>query len=972
MGQLLRIAGLILLLVGSSLEARPPEGIIYNEDDTQRFIKAPEGKLVPADLEALVDALAGTHVRILSICCCAQKTNYNSSAWEPYWEGFDPDADNSQPFFGDVPPAERGAYRQWVSNMLALHKVNVDPNQCMIDRCRLRNISPWISIRMNDVHDAPIGNTPLHSRFWMENHDLWRYPDRFTAWNDRCFDYGKERVRDNMMKLVLEVLERYDMDGLELDWNRFPLHFREGEEQAGAVLLTEWMRQVHTAVKNAEARRHHRITLAVRVPARPETALGTGLDAITWAKEGLIDHLIVAPFWATTDFDIPVEKWISALKGTPVPVTAGLEALIRSYPGMTPTTNSPASSRAAAISALSRGSSGIYVFNYFDLPNTSEDILYELDDLPALLKQKRVHPITYPDISIPGKPEELPFPATIDPNQEKTFRQFLGKLPTRCKALIRIIPKEPFRKHDQLAVFLKETATTPLDATGEYLVAPESLSGEYNIIRVRNTSGSPITIEGIETEIHPELSEQDILSEAPRRIALYRQGEGRIRVVDNQGLPVPGVRVRIEQQRHAFLFGCNFFLSGQVENQTREMALRDLYSDVFNFATLPFYWHSYEHQKGETEEAKIRSIAEWCQERGITLKGHPLAWNFIDPAWLPDSTQEVYNLQMERIGDIITRFKGLIDIWDVVNEPTDYLREACWKGSPKVTAMWKAIGQVQFIQDCFAHARAANPTAILLINDFRIGRDYKRVVEKLVDANGRKIYDTIGIQSHMHGKVWSTTGTWEVLERFAPFDVPLHFTEATIVSGKNGFDLKAREGSWPSTPEGELAQEKAVVRFYTTLFSHPSVEAITWWDIADYNAWMSAPAGLLDVHLKPKPAYRSLKQLVRKDWWTQRNMTTDRNGEVRFRGFYGDYTAQVIPAGRKSVHTEFSLQKKRLNQVVVKIEPLERAIPARKASSSFNPNPWPKGWNFDTSHGRSPSWGEYRSATRGGFEGEMK
>ncbi|NUN98189.1 MAG: hypothetical protein HUU16_18660, partial [Candidatus Omnitrophica bacterium] len=205
-------------------------GILYNEDDTHRFMLAPAGELRPARLDELVDKLAGTHVEVLSICIGSKRTNYDSKAWEPYWKGFDPALGNDQPIFGDVPETDRPTYRQWLHNMLAIHQAGVDPNARMIERCRAKRISPWISIRMNDVHDAHLARSPLHSALWMERHDLWRYSDRFQAWNDRCFDYGKQEVRDHMMALIREVSERYDMDGLELDWNRFPLHFREGEE----------------------------------------------------------------------------------------------------------------------------------------------------------------------------------------------------------------------------------------------------------------------------------------------------------------------------------------------------------------------------------------------------------------------------------------------------------------------------------------------------------------------------------------------------------------------------------------------------------------------------------------------------------------------------------------------------------------------------------------------------------------------
>jgi hypothetical protein len=213
---------------GTKPARTPIRGILYNEDDSHRFVLDPPGAMKPERLDQLVDELADSQVTAMLICCNAKKTNFPSKSWEPHSQGFDPAKGDDQPYFGDVPKEDREGNRRWAQNLKLMLDSGIDPMQRMIDRCRARRISPWVSIRMNDVHDAHLLRSPLHSRLWLAHHEYWRYPDRFRAWTDRCFDYGRKPVRDNMMALVREVCQRYDVDGLELDWNRFPAHFREG------------------------------------------------------------------------------------------------------------------------------------------------------------------------------------------------------------------------------------------------------------------------------------------------------------------------------------------------------------------------------------------------------------------------------------------------------------------------------------------------------------------------------------------------------------------------------------------------------------------------------------------------------------------------------------------------------------------------------------------------------------------------
>ena len=405
-----------------------------------------------------------------------------------------------------------------------------------------------------------------------------------------------------------------------------------------------------------------------------------------------------------------------------------------------------------------------------------------------------------------------------------------------------------------------------------------------------------------------EISDEELWAGAEQRIDEHRRAELTVTVLDAAGEPLPDAEVAVEQTRHTFLFGANIFAWGRLPDDM-EQAYRRQFAELLNFATLGFYWPMYEPQQGQPIHERTERVARWCKEQGIAAKGHPLAWNFDDPPWLPDDLEEIRRLQMARIEDCVSRFAGLIDRWDVVNEATHFDREEFVKRrAPKHSAMWQRVGQMEFTRQCFTHARKAGPKATLLINDYRTDPPYERVIEQLVDGQGKRMYDVIGIQSHMHGGTWPNRKIWDVCERFSRFAVPLHFTETTVLSGKLGWE-RGRDGQWTSTPEGEAYQAREVVRFYTMLFSHPAVEAITWWDFSDRHAWQGAPAGFLRKDMTPKPAYNELIKLVKGKWWTKAQLRTGADGTARLRGVLGDYKLTVTAAGKQPVVQTFTLKR---------------------------------------------------------------
>lgn len=250
-----------------------------------------------------------------------------------------------------------------------------------------------------------------------------------------------------------------------------------------------------------------------------------------------------------------------------------------------------------------------------------------------------------------------------------------------------------------------------------------------------------------------------------------------------------------------------------------------------------------------------------------------------------------------RIRKIIPDFRGFVDRWDVINEAT-----AAGKFDTGVSRWIAREGADVVVGKVLTWARKANPDAVLVYNDYNIGASLERLLERMVED--RMPFDILGIQSHMHGGEWPLEKAWATCETYARFGKPLHFTELTVLSGEHGWE---RKGLWPTTPAGEQRQAEYVEKLYTLLFSHPAVEAITWWDFMD-GGWQKAPAGLIRADLSPKPAYQRLLKLVREEWWTRLSLRTDPEGKCKFEGFLGDYDVTV--QDKKSTRSgTFSLKK---------------------------------------------------------------
>ncbi len=323
--------------------------------------------------------------------------------------------------------------RRMGENLERLVRAGRDPVGLVMERARLRGCEALLSFRMNELHDVDKPASPLLSEFW-KSHPQFRVGG-YEGWGKEALNYAVPRVREYFFSLLREVVERYDLDGLELDFMRFPYYFpyRPDSMEAWAGVMTAFVGRVRELTDSAGTARGRRILLAVRVPSSLAGCAHVGLDPAAWARRGLIDFLTAAPF-LSTETDIPIGEFKRACGG--LPVYACLEFTI----GDRQMTREE--KRAAAALLYGAGADGLYLFNYFvawDAGFAADtEVLSELRD-PALLDGKdKQYTLAVPRFPVPGVSLPGVLPLALVPDTEHTVILRTADRETPRAAMLRV------------------------------------------------------------------------------------------------------------------------------------------------------------------------------------------------------------------------------------------------------------------------------------------------------------------------------------------------------------------------------------------------------------------------------------------------------------------------------------------------------------------------------------------------------
>lgn len=380
---------------------------------------------------------------------------------------------------------------------------------------------------------------------------------------------------------------------------------------------------------------------------------------------------------------------------------------------------------------------------------------------------------------------------------------------------------------------------------------------------------------------------------AAARIEQIRKGDFSLRIVDAAGQPIAGAAVSVVQQRHAFPFGSALQMARIIQDTPENRIYRQKTVALFNAATTEndLKWPPWIGEWGASF-GRNQTLAglRWLRDRNFSLRGHVFVW----PAWinLPNAITAlrgtarqtgVPQMVLDHIADEAVATRDLVNEWDVQNEPFDNHDLMDVFGAP-----------IQI--DWFKSARAALPTATLFLNDYNTEDQTRNVAHvQLFENTARYLLQNgaplggLGVQSHIGGSPSGIPDYLATLDRYAAaFRLPLRITE---------FDVNSAD---------ETLQADYTRDYLTASFSHASVSGFQFWGFWESAHWIPR-AALYRADWSEKPNGAVYRDLVFNQWWTQLTTTTDVQGFVRARGFFGDYTATLTVSGQRIEQT-FSLR----------------------------------------------------------------
>jgi len=270
-------------------------------------------------------------------------------------------------------------------------------------------------------------------------------------------------------------------------------------------------------------------------------------------------------------------------------------------------------------------------------------------------------------------------------------------------------------------------------------------------------------------------------------------------------------------------------------------------------------WQTIHPSRATYSYARADAMLAFAQANGMKMRGHTLAWQNQNPAWLINGAfpaDTLAQILKDHISAVLTHYKGTIYAWDVVNEAFNA------NGTIAATIWSNALGR-GYIETAFRAARAADPAALLFYNDYNLeytGAKQDSAFVLIQDFKARGVpIDGIGFQAHFQINadgtgVPSKASLTSTFQRFAALGVKIHITE---------LDVRVRT---PGAAQLELtAQTQAYSDIVGACVAVPACEAIVVWGVTDTESWVPSTfpgygsALLFDGGLSKKPTWTAVK-----------------------------------------------------------------------------------------------------------------
>lgn len=413
---------------------------------------------------------------------------------------------------------------------------NIDLPAVMFETLREIGIKPWVSIRWNDVHGncekTHVLKSSMVEKFPQYRVSAHREP---RGYYDKTFDFSHAEVRTAMLGYIDEVLDRYDVDGLELDMMREAFFVQFGQEAKGFPVMKKLTEDIYAIVKKYEKKYGHEIKMSAIVPSNPNLLIERGLNVIDFAD--LLDYIIIIGRYETTDTDMPIELWKQLLRDKDVKLGCGQQCLYAPYRGYRdyrPPVTSVKMAYGQAAANLSRGGDFVYLYNYMETffhldPEISpwdrffyeksinndlnhREIFENIGEMETILRQERSHVVTYCDFATYNVGAWCRLPVYF--KEESEFERIkipVGKIPdgARVRLILGFKEEEKLTGQD-LSVYVNSTQAPFVEKTRiepkifEYNCYVFDIKGEYqDVMYAEIKTDKRCMLEHVEIEVKP-------------------------------------------------------------------------------------------------------------------------------------------------------------------------------------------------------------------------------------------------------------------------------------------------------------------------------------------------------------------------------------------------------------------------------------------------------------------------------------
>ncbi|MDD3955707.1 MAG: hypothetical protein PHG77_04950 [Proteiniphilum sp.] len=472
--------GILLSLQVGASEPEKRYRIIHNNDGSDAlgnywFQKRP---LTVNDVNAYVDMVSHSQVNTYMMCTGSDFFYYRSKHGRILGD----DLDGKLNCGNDT--AATNHYKSFYQNHLNLEKEGTDLIEASLKRAKMHGMEAFITYRMNDLHfnDTTLNCPITYSEFWYAHPAYWTNDDTPGLNGSRALDFAHPEVRAHKLAIITEQLEKYEMiDGLDLDFMRFIVYFKQGEGKKNAHLMTELLQEVKAKVDQLSKKRRKKILLSVRVPLTVQDCLDKGLDIQEWIRLGLVDFITIGVHWRGNP-SLPVAQFIKELGSKTVPVYATIDD-----GGYKPReTFSHGMFRGMASHILSQGADGIYLFNhYYGAFNStyqgmlhlekgdqvcrviSPNLIQELGSLETLAYKNKIYCLS-DGVTEYGIKHISPLPLEVKPGEPSHANIFIGDDP------VKTIPEEVilFVRSSKQASFTVKVNGKDITRTAPEYVSP--------------------------------------------------------------------------------------------------------------------------------------------------------------------------------------------------------------------------------------------------------------------------------------------------------------------------------------------------------------------------------------------------------------------------------------------------------------------------------------------------------------------